>query len=412
MEHDIVLTAFSHTINKALFFLVNMIHYIKKHGYMDIEMSYGKRACIVCNNNVDYSVCFGEKSMRKKKILIYKRKHDHNYGDPILADCCGYIIKKTAEECGVAVKVAMADVFCRRPFIIRFWLRKKDIVVYPGGGLNSPKFNRMLLELFRYVEAHAEIEVYINAVGINRVKPKKANVKLLKEIFNKPQVKQVTTRGDIGKLEKYIDTQKPYPPAVVFDPAIWVNEADGIERDPNAEVIGVGLIRPEIFEVRTGVSRDEIVKVYKDIVEELEKRNYRWQFFTNGLYKEYRFGVKLLKEMGRSRREYIGLHIYSPRKLVKKIAGYQAVIAGRMHANIIATSLEVPSVGLVWNDKMNLFAEMIGCQERYIQSEKLAETKHIVDQMETAMREGYDTKRIEAMKAVTVETIRNIVLDK
>lgn len=348
--------------------------------------------------------------MRKKNILIYKRKYKHNYGDPILADCCGYLIKKAAEESGIPVKVTMADVYCKLPFIIDFHLRHTDIVVYPGGGLNSVTFNQMLLRLFERIHTYDAIEIFINAVGITRIKPKKANVKLLKQLFHMPQIKQITTRGDIGKLEKYIADSKPYPPALVFDPAIWVNEAYCIERNPKSEIIGIGLIRPEIFEERkTDISENQVENMYIGIIEELEKRNYQWQFFTNGLYGEYRFGVQLLKKMGRSKRKYIGSHIFSARKLVKKIAGYQAVIAARMHANIIATSLGIPSVGLVWNDKMNMFAEMIGCEERYIPPERLMEAEYITNQMEAAMREGYDMERIEAMKKTTMHTIQNIV---
>lgn len=350
--------------------------------------------------------------MRKKNILIYKRTYKHNYGDPIIADCCGYLIQTAAEKHNLPVKISMANVFCRLSFLNRLRLRHTDIIVYPGGGLNSVPFNEMLLKLLHHAEAYPSIEIYIHAIGINRKKVKKRNVRLLKEMFRLPQVKQVTTRGDIGKLEKYMKTPKPYPPALVFDPAVWVNEAYGIERDPNSDVIGIGLIRPEIFSERsTGISEKQVKQMYKDIVGELETRGFRWQFFTNGLYGEYRFGVRLLKEKGRSRREYIGHHIFSAKKLVKKIAGYRAVIAARMHANIIATSLNIPSVGLVWNDKMNLFAEIIGCQDRYIAQEHLTDAGYIADRMESAIREGYDQKRIHAMKQNTMETIQNIILD-
>jgi polysaccharide pyruvyl transferase WcaK-like protein len=124
---------------------------------------------------------------------------------------------------------------------------------------------------------------------------------------------------------------------------------------------------------------------------------------------DYKFGVKVLKKLGLSEKKYLGKNVSNSRGLVKKIASYKAVVAARLHANIIATSLRVPSVALVWNDKMNLFAEIIGQEERYINVDKLLDAQYICQQLELAIQNGYNEDKIEQMKAVTVETIQNIV---
>lgn len=99
-----------------------------------------------------------------------------------------------------------------------------------------------------------------------------------------------------------------------------------------------------------------------------------------------------------------------PEQLVKQIASFKAVIAGRFHANIIATSLGIPSVALVWNEKMRAFSELIGCPERYVGSpETLQNPAEIIRILETAMAEGYDEKRIEKYKKKTLRTIKNIL---
>lgn len=348
-----------------------------------------------------------------KKILVFGRLEVENYGDPIIADCCKYLIEKVAMMQQIPVKATMADIYEPNMRVLRYQLQGQDAVVFPGGGMNSPTFNRMVIKILDLIEEEGKASVFFNAIGIARVNPKKGNPTLLKEMLNRPEVKQVTTRGSIKKLRKYLSTEKVYPPRLVLDPAVWVNEAYGIEKNADAKVIGVGVIRPEIF-MRNGseLSVEDIYQLYMDIIKELEYRGYEWQLFTNGWKEDYRFGVSLLKRMGRDRNIYLGDNVKSARQLVEKIAGYRAVIAARLHANIIATSLNVPSIGLVWNDKMNMFAKTVKCEERYISGEALADTGHIVDLMEDAMVNGYDTEEIERMKRKTIRTIKNIVISE
>ncbi len=346
----------------------------------------------------------------KKKILVFGQLKITNLGDPIIADCCKYLIEKTAEEMGTRVKVSMAKVYKKREWVLRWFLKGKSIIVFPGGGMNSVVSNEQILRILRLIENKEDVSVYFNAVGILRKKPKAKNETLLREIFNREQVKQVTTRGDLEQLKTYITTEKEYPTKLVLDPAMWVNEAYGIEREPQAQVVGIGVIRPDIFKSNGNkFTSDDVKNMYKSIIYELEERGYRWELFSNGMPEDYEFGVSLLEELGLDKSRYIGKNVYTSEELVKKIAGFQAVIAARLHANIIASALRVPSVGLVWNDKMNLFADSIGVSERYLSAADLADVKRIVDTMEKAVVDGYDEERIRSMKEITTETIRNML---
>ena len=348
--------------------------------------------------------------LSRKKILVFSRMHITNFGDPIIADCCKYIIKKTAKENKYRVKVTMADIYEKDIEATRKLLKGQKAVVFPGGGLNSVVFNNKILEIFQLIEEQKNISVFFNAVGILKVKPRKKNEELLIKLFNHSQVKQVTTRGDYDQLLKYIQSPRVYPEKLVFDPAIWVNEAYEIERSIDSEKIGVGVIRPEIFHNNgNDFSVEDVFQMYFNIVNELEAKGFAWEFFSNGMKEDYNFGVEILKRMGRSTKKYLGKNVKSSRELVEKIASYKAVIAARLHANIISTSLRVPSVALVWNDKMNLFAEIIGEEERYIGVERLKDAKYIVHQLELAIENGYDEEKIDCMKTVTVDTIKNII---
>jgi Uncharacterized conserved protein len=346
-----------------------------------------------------------------KEILVFSRMHITNYGDPIIGDCCKYLLEKTAAEQNICVKVSIADVYEKKMETIKKQLKGKQAVVFPGGGMNSIVFNNRLLDIYSLIEQQGDTEVYFNAVGINRISPKPQNEKLLEKLFQKPQTAQVTTRGDFGQMMLYLKKRMKYPPRLVLDPAVWAGEVYGIQRKPKVRKIGIGVIRPEIFEANGNQFSPEDVKgMYKRIILELQKRGYEWELFTNGMAQDELFGMEILNDMGLDKKRYKKRCVKSGRQLVKRIAGYRGVIASRLHANILATSLRVPSIGLVWNDKMNLFADAIDARERYLSGKQLLDASDIVNRFVCAEEEGYCEPQIDAMKMATEETIRNILL--
>ena len=69
------------------------------------------------------------------------------------------------------------------------------------------------------------------------------------------------------------------------------------------------------------------------------------------------------------------------------ISSFKTIIACRMHANIIAYSLKIPSVGLIWNNKLALWGEKCGYSDRFIKAEDM-NGSYAVDKIVQAMREG------------------------
>lgn len=347
-----------------------------------------------------------------RKIIVFSRENITNYGDPIIADCAKYILEQVAAEDGRSVEVSIVDVYTKNVD----WLQRKldcaDALVFPGGGMNSVKFNKRVAGILDRVSCRNDIDVYFNAIGINRLRADRNNEKLLIDLFSRPQVRQVTTRGDLNRLCSHlIRWDKSYlgAPTLVIDPAIWANNAYGISK-AESNTVGLGLIRPEIFEANDGaLSVDDVALMYKGLIAEMDRRGIEWQFFTNGMEKDYSFGLLLVEELGLDKDRYLGENVKDSRGLIERIASYKAVIASRMHANIIATSLDVPSIGLVWNDKMNLFAETVGCQDRYVSGHDLLNSSLVIDKLEQALAEGYDAEQIENMKQLTIKTLRNIV---
>jgi polysaccharide pyruvyl transferase WcaK-like protein len=53
-----------------------------------------------------------------------------------------------------------------------------------------------------------------------------------------------------------------------------------------------------------------------------------------------------------------------PEDLVKTIVRCEKIIAYRLHACIVATSLGVPAIGLAWDKKLSSYFESIGAADR------------------------------------------------
>ena len=345
-----------------------------------------------------------------KKVVVLSRKRITNYGDPIIADCCAYLAQNAAEKAGVNCLVRIVDINESDKEKLRVQLSGTDILIYPGGGLNSVKFNKKVISVLDVLDEVSDAKVFFNAIGILKVDPNPDNEKLLVEILNRPNVCQVTTRGDFPQLKKYLTSKQEFPPEWILDPAVWSGETYGISKNEQSDVIGVGVIRSDIFEAnKNDFSPEDVFEMYEGILRELDRRGMKWQLFVNGMKDDFKFGVRLLERMNiEVSEERICSAVVSPRSLVEVISGYKAVIAARLHANIISTALAIPSVALVWNDKMNLFGEIIGSEENYIKPEKLKKSQYIVDRLEEAIRNGYNLNKIDAEKEKTLTTFDNI----
>ena len=135
-----------------------------------------------------------------RKIIVFSREKITNYGDPIIADCAKYILQKLAREEGLDVKVSIVDVYAKDGDKLQKVLDEANALVFPGGGMNSVKFNQVVAGILDRVSNRSDIDVYFNAIGINRRRAHVENEKLLQDLFSRPQVRQVTTRGDLNRL--------------------------------------------------------------------------------------------------------------------------------------------------------------------------------------------------------------------
>lgn len=291
-------------------------------------------------------------------------------------------------------------------------LANADIVVFAGGGIikhTKENFWNAIYTIIKRCEIK-NIPVYFNAVGVEGYNKFNFYSQLLKYSLNKPCVKHISTRDDIESLNKYVKEQKKI--SLVGDPALYTSDLYPRKIKPKKSIIGIGLIRGRIFvDYGVKIKEKEIIETYIGIIKELEKKGYSWKLFCNGIENDYKIGLKILEKLNIP----ISDKVIVPRpkttqELIDTINSFTAIIAGRLHANIVATSYNIPSVALVWNNKLTIFGKLIGNPNRFIEPKQFKNSSFIVEQLEEAIHNGYNQNKLKELKLATLKKLEKFLI--
>jgi polysaccharide pyruvyl transferase WcaK-like protein len=83
-------------------------------------------------------------------------------------------------------------------------------------------------------------------------------------------------------------------------------------------------------------------------------------------------------------------------------------VAARLHACIIAYSLKIPAIGVVWNDKLTFFGRNIGCEQYFVMPRELSVGK-VKKLLGKALFSQYDPSIRERYRATIVNDIGETV---
>ena len=379
--------------------------------------------------------------MQMNKIVVFGLTGDRNLGDNIIAETCAWLLQKTHPDVVIRTenmrpllvkKIMKGITETNQDTVAAIWkdktkqgsklnkyytsiIESADAVVFAGGGIIKYVYQDFWAVIYTIVEIcqQRNVPVYFNAVGIEGFDAKNIYSQLLKETLNSPCVKKITTRDDLLSLCRYMQGLKKisclFGTARIGDPGLWAPETYGVAKS-ESDTIGVGVIRPGIFSVNhIEITEEETYTIYENILHELSSRRMKWKLFTNGGRADYNFGIALLKNMGLQETNLL-CRPTEGKQLVRDIASFKGIIAARLHANIIAATLDIPSVGLVWNDKLTLFGRQLGIEERFIPPKKLMNARRIVDTLDQAMKQGYNTKKIEHLKQISFSFLKHVKL--
>lgn len=361
-----------------------------------------------------------------KKITLAGLKYDENLGDEIIFDNVEYMLKnmidceinevdllmridkkvlyKPEKICKIGVIERLSFKLSRGPKRrIKEWnmqmgktfreylsksLSESDLILFAGGGLIKYKKQELyfpISEIIRYAQIH-EIPVVFSGVGVEGYDSSDYFCQYLKRYLNSPVVKMISTRDDLITLrDQYIYTDKKMFECA--DSAVMSRGTYKIIRNSESETIGLGIARGNIFnDYGINMSEQEIFDLWVDIVNRLNESDLKWKIFTNGYEGDYTFAKKVADIFGAN-----VIHPKHGKELVAAIASYKGIIATRLHSCIVAYSLDIPAIGLVWNNKMNLFGEKINRRENFIDPKNFNDD-FIINALKHAMKIGYDSK--------------------
>ncbi len=260
--------------------------------------------------------------------------------------------------------------------------------------------------------ARRHVPVYISAASIE--KPSESDderyLQLRSSLNN--EVKMITTRDGregVKVLESYLESD-----GVIYDyvgdPALWIPEVYGIRKCGDRDTIGVGLLRKNIFQQYKGsktITESRMLQVYCEVIEELEKRGIKWQLFSNGMKEDYEVGIEVLNCLGVSS-SCLAERPRNARELIETISGYSAVIGGRFHSCLIPYSIDIPVIGMNWDDKLLRFFSTTG-REAFLIDEQNMNGRYIVDKICEARCCSYDISQREMLKEKTKDYLIRFV---
>lgn len=400
-----------------------------------------------------------------KKILLCGFKYNSNFGDPIILDCCKYIVQQVIKENNKDVLIEEIDLEGKIDFDIKYKISKilklfvkvtnkifnllkrimqkfkihslfnfldliswyftdeyiifkkyyktivknADMIVFVGGGIIKYKYQNCYhyINFITKIADKSNIPVCLNSAGVEGYDESNIKCRVLKRALNRKCIKMITTRDDIETLKKYLKYNTSTFNAKVSDPAVFVNEVYKIEKKPKNFVIGLGVCRGTLFvdnEINYG--EDKLLNLWKQIIEKLDEKGIEWEIYTNGLQADNLFAKKLINYLHLDEKKFI--EPKTPKELVEIISNFRAIVATRLHSNIIAYSLKVPAIGLVWNNKLKMFGKSIGYPDRFIEVFDF-DADIIIERLESAIEDQYEKIKPEQYRENVRKALKKFI---
>lgn len=283
-------------------------------------------------------------------------------------------------------------------------LKDVDAIVFAGGGFlkfRTQGLNYYVEQIMKIAKKN-NIPVMMNGVGIEGYSETDIRCQRLKKAINQDCFKVITTRDDIDTLKNNYIVNPNTKIAHVGDPALWVPECYNMKRNENpSNVVGINVIRGRVYQAYGNtLSEFELLNFYKKLVQGVEERCWDWVLFSNGMAADQKFGTMLLRALGCSDRTKILPTANNSVDFLEQIRSFKLVFGARLHACITSYALDVPVVGLIWSEKLRIFADVIGKKNSYFEESEL-NIDNILDAMEREMNSNYDKSIRDDLRART-----------
>ncbi|MBH0116139.1 polysaccharide pyruvyl transferase family protein [Salinibacterium sp. NG253] len=291
-------------------------------------------------------------------------------------------------------------------------MQSLDGLVIAGGGFIKFKtqgLNYLDEQIIKIAEKR-NIPVMFNAVGVEGYDPNDIRSRRLKRALNSDVVRVITTRDDLTTLRNSYITNKSIISDLVGDPVFWLQDAFSIEKRSDAVNVGINLINPDNYKEYGGEADSfKIANFYKNLIQELNIQGVDFYLFSNGMEVDQRFGEQLVAAMNLPQNRLIR-RPESSVEFLATMTDFKVILAARMHAGIVAYALDIPKVGLIWSEKIDFLAHLLGERDAYFNEEEL-DYRTIVQLLIKSESLKIDTTTRDTLKQKTFSHIGSFLDD-
>ena len=296
---------------------------------------------------------------------------DDNFGDMLIRTCFLQLTKVALKNLNIA-EYELDVMPLKEPDDEK--VAAADLVIFAGGGLFGLSYLGFagFIERILDVADEKHIPVVFSSLGINNMDATEENENRLTAILQRPCIRAISVREHADIFEHYAPGHL-YEIRPVCDPVMWAgsvyaNDIAAIladKRERKTPVIGLNMVRGGLFKdngIDWTLTKEE--EYLRELSLMLDEKEIDYRFFTNGSTWDVNTLLHFRKKYDIPREKLIISD--SGREVVQAIAGFDAVIAIRMHASIISYALGVPSVNYVWNPKVPELYKKIGYPQRAV----------------------------------------------
>jgi len=297
-----------------------------------------------------------------------------------------------------------------------------DAVIFAGGGLIKYKTQRYLINSVSNVLdlcRTRKIPVMCSAIGIEDAdlimkREDKSTNRIMKALQDE-SVKWFTTRDDLEALCNMTTENPELNRKLVADPVCSISMYIPRQEKNHQEgkrVVGLGAVRGNLF-ISNGIrfNEEQQIAYYVELYKYLYQAGFQPCFFTNGLKEDKKITDRICQQLSEELADKPVVRAKDPstvEQMIDIISGFDALISGRMHAAITAYSYDIVALGLVANNKIKRFFDIIGYTERALDPERI-DPRGTLEALQRALEEGYKQKEKEKYMLSTKESLEHFL---
>jgi polysaccharide pyruvyl transferase WcaK-like protein len=277
-------------------------------------------------------------------------------------------------------------------------LRAADALIIGGGQLLMDVDNYFPHRIATAVRlAPRNVPIFIHAVGVS-AQWSERGLALFRRALRHGDFRGAAVR-DQQSQQSWLKNFGGAEPQLTRDPALLAQARYGDHAKRPADgvraTIALGVSDPADLH-QHAEQAGEVVSggfaFYLALIARLRELGFAVDLFTNGADHHYleQLAARLdtLPDAARQRLRVLP-RATRPAELAAQIAGADALIAHRLHANILAYAYGVPHVGLAWDTKLRSFFDSVGRGDCLVTAER-ADVDTVAAKLERTLAEGVD----------------------